>query len=72
MCPGAVKSSDHPIVLLLDELSTLVDNPVREENEQPLISEYYKEVAPFVHLTQSGNCPPPFNYTYEKIGRAHV
>jgi hypothetical protein len=37
------KSSKHPIVQLLEELSTLADNPGRRENEQPLISKYYKK-----------------------------
>jgi hypothetical protein len=50
-------SSNHPMVQLLEELSTLVDNPGRGENGQPLISEYYKEVTPLGHLIQSGNCP---------------
>jgi hypothetical protein len=36
-----------------------------EKNEQPLISEYYKEVTPLGHLIQLGNCPLAFNYTYE-------
>jgi hypothetical protein len=49
-------SSNHTLVQLLEELSTLVDNPVRRENEQPLINEYYKEVTPLGHLIQSGNC----------------
>jgi hypothetical protein len=34
-------SSNHPMVLLLEELSILVNNPGRGENE-PLISEYYE------------------------------
>jgi hypothetical protein len=33
------------MVQLLEELSVLVDSPGRGENEQPLISEYYKEVT---------------------------
>jgi hypothetical protein len=56
-------SSNHPIVQLLEESSTLVDNPGRGGNEQPLISEYYKEVTPLGHLIQ---CPPAFSYTYER------
>jgi hypothetical protein len=36
------KSSNHPVDQLLEELSTIVDNPGKGENEQPLISEYYK------------------------------
>jgi hypothetical protein len=55
------------MVQLLEELSTLVDNPGRGENEQPLISEYYKDVTPLGHLTQSMNCPVAFNYTYESL-----
>jgi hypothetical protein len=39
-------SSTHPMIQLLDELSILVDKPGRGENEQPLNSEYYKEVTP--------------------------
>jgi hypothetical protein len=31
------------MVQLVEELSNLVDNPGRGENEQPLIKEYYKE-----------------------------
>jgi hypothetical protein len=46
---------------LLEELSILVDKPGRGENEQPLFSEYYKEVTPLGHLIQSGNCPLAFN-----------
>jgi hypothetical protein len=60
-------SSSHPIAQLLEELSTLVDNPGRGENDQPLISEYYKEVTTLCHLIQPGNCPPAFNYTYKSI-----
>jgi hypothetical protein len=48
-------------------LSALVDNPGRGENEQPLNSEYYKEATTLGHLTQSGNCPLAFNYTYESL-----
>jgi hypothetical protein len=33
------------MVQLLEELSTLFENPGRAENEHPLISEYYKEVT---------------------------
>jgi hypothetical protein len=40
------------MVQLLEKLSGLVDNPGRGEDEQPLISEYYKEVTPIGHLTQ--------------------
>jgi hypothetical protein len=39
----------------------------RGGKEQPLISEYYKEVTPLGHLIQSGNCPPAFNYKYESL-----
>jgi hypothetical protein len=60
-------SNNHPMVELLEEVSTLVDNPGRGENEQPLISEYYKEITPLCHLIQSGDSPPAFNYTYESI-----
>jgi hypothetical protein len=52
---------------LLEELSILFDNPGRVENEQPLISGYYREVTPFGHLIQSGNCSLPFNYTYDSL-----
>jgi hypothetical protein len=38
------------MVPLLEELSTLVDNPRRGGNEEPLISEYYKEVSHLGHL----------------------
>jgi hypothetical protein len=55
------------MVQLLEELSVLLDNPERAENEQPLISEYYREVTPLGHLIQSGNCPLAFNYTYESL-----
>jgi hypothetical protein len=51
----------------LEELSILVNNPARGENEQPLISEYYKEVTPLSHLIQSGNCALAFNYTYQSL-----
>jgi hypothetical protein len=47
------------MVQLLEEVSTLADNPGRGENEQPLIREYYKDVTPHCHLIQSGNCPRP-------------
>jgi hypothetical protein len=60
-------SSNHPMIQLLEELSALVDNPGRGENEEPLNSEYYKEVTPLRHLIQSGNCPPPFDHTYESL-----
>jgi hypothetical protein len=59
--------SNHPMVQLLEKLSILVDNPGREENEQPLNCEYYKEVNPLGHLIQSVNCPLVFNYTYESL-----
>jgi hypothetical protein len=55
------------MVQLLEELSILVDSPGRGENEQPLISEYYKEVAPLGHLIQSRNFSSAFNYTYESL-----
>jgi hypothetical protein len=55
-----------PEVQLLEELSTLV-NPERGENEQLLISEYYKDITPHCHLIQSGDSPPAFNYTYESM-----
>jgi hypothetical protein len=32
-----------------------------------LISECYKEVTPFGHLIQSGNCSLVFSYTYESL-----
>jgi hypothetical protein len=60
-------SSNNPMVQLVEELSTLVHNPGRGENEQPLISEFYKEVTPFGHLIQSGNCPLAFSYTYKSL-----
>jgi hypothetical protein len=60
-------SSNHPTIQLLEELSTLVDNPGRGGKEQSLISEYYKEVTTLCHLIQSGNCSPAFNYTYESL-----
>jgi hypothetical protein len=50
-----------------EELSILVDNPGRGENEQPLISEYYKQVTPLGHLIQSENCALAFNYTYKSL-----
>jgi hypothetical protein len=51
-------------VQLLEELSILVDNPIREENKQPLISDYYKEITPLGHVIQSWNCPlPPTTHT---------
>jgi hypothetical protein len=55
------------MVQLLEELSTLVHNPGIGENEQPLISEYYKEVSPLCRLIQLGTCPLVFNYTYESM-----
>jgi hypothetical protein len=60
-------SSNHPVVQWLEELSVLVNNPGRGEDEQPLISKYYKEVTPFGHLIQSGDCPLPFDYTYKSL-----
>jgi hypothetical protein len=45
------------MVQMLKELLILVNNSRGGENEQPLISEYYKEVTPLGHLNQSGNCP---------------
>jgi hypothetical protein len=42
-------------------------NPGRGENEQPPISDYYKEVTTLCHLIQSGNFPLAFNYTYESL-----
>jgi hypothetical protein len=60
-------SSNHTMVQLLEELSFVVDNPGRGENEQPLISEYYKVVTPLGHSIQSGNCLLAFNYTYESL-----
>jgi hypothetical protein len=59
--------SSHPVVQLLEELSILVDNLGRGENEQPLISKYYKVVTPLSHLIQSGNYHLAFNYTYESL-----
>jgi hypothetical protein len=56
-------SSNHPMAQLLEELSTLVDNPGKGGRGQPLIREYYKEVTPLGHLIQSGNSAPAFNYT---------
>jgi hypothetical protein len=55
------------MVQLLEELSILVDNPGRGQNEQPPIGEYYKEVTPLGHLFQSGNCSLSFNYTHESL-----
>jgi hypothetical protein len=55
------------MVQLLEELLILVDNPGRGENEQPVISGYYKEVTNLGHLIQSGNCPLAFNYTCESL-----
>jgi hypothetical protein len=60
-------SINHKMVQLLEELLTLVDNPGRRGKEQPLISEYYKEVTPLSHLNQSGNCSLAFNYTYKSL-----
>jgi hypothetical protein len=55
------------MVQLLEELPILVDNPGRRKNEQPLTSEYYKEVTPLGHLIQSGECLLAYNYTYESL-----
>jgi hypothetical protein len=55
------------MVQLLEELSSLVDILGTGENEQPLISEYYKEVTPLGHLIQSGNCPLASNHIYESF-----
>jgi hypothetical protein len=55
------------MVQLPEELSILADNPGTGGNEQPLISEYYKELTPLGHLIQSWNCPLAFNYTYESL-----
>jgi hypothetical protein len=41
--------------------------PGRGESEQPLTSEYYKEVAPLGHYNQSRNCPIAFIYTYKNL-----
>jgi hypothetical protein len=60
-------SNNHPMIQLLEEVSTLIDKPGRKENEQPLISEYYKEVSPHCHSIQSGNSHLAINYTYESI-----
>jgi hypothetical protein len=60
-------SSNHSRAQLLDELAILVNNPERRENEQPLISKYYKDVIPLGHLIQSGNCPLAFSYTYKSL-----
>jgi hypothetical protein len=57
----------HTTVQLLEELSILLNNPGKGENEQSLISKYYKEVTPLDHLIQSGNCPLAFDYTYESL-----
>jgi hypothetical protein len=65
--PTCYKSSNQQMVQLLADLSILVDIPGRGENEQPLISKYYKEVTPLGHLIQSGNCPTAFDYTYESL-----
>jgi hypothetical protein len=37
-------SSNHPMVQLLEELSVLGNDPGRGENEQPLISNFYKDI----------------------------
>jgi hypothetical protein len=55
------------MIQLLEELSIIFVNPGRGENEQPPISEYYKEGTPLGHLIQSGNCRLAFNYTYESL-----
>jgi hypothetical protein len=55
------------MVQLLEELSALVDNPRRGGKEQPLVSEYYKEVTPLGNLIQTGNCPPAFSYAYKNL-----
>jgi hypothetical protein len=55
------------MVQLLEELTTLINNPGRGRKEQSLISKYYREVTPLSHLIQSGNCPLAFNYTYESL-----
>jgi hypothetical protein len=67
MRPGVIRQAITQKVQLLEELSTLVDSVGRTENEQPLISAYYKEITPLGHLIQSGNCPLAFNYTYESL-----
>ena len=56
-----------PMIQLLEELSALLDNPGRGENELPVTSEYYKEVSPLGHLIQSGNCSQAYDYTYESL-----
>jgi hypothetical protein len=55
------------VVLLLVELSIPVNNLRRGENEQPLISECYKEVTPLGHLIQSGKSALAFNDTCESL-----
>jgi hypothetical protein len=55
------------MIQLLEELSILVDNPGREENQKPLIREYYTEATPLGRLIQSGDCPLAFNCTYESL-----
>jgi hypothetical protein len=47
------------MVQFLEELSILVDNPGRGENEQSLTSEYYKEAIPLGHLIHQGIVPYP-------------
>jgi hypothetical protein len=53
------------MVQLPEELSVLVYNPGRGENEKSLISEYYNEERALGHVIQSGNCLLVFIYTYE-------
>jgi hypothetical protein len=55
------------MIQLLEELSILVYNPGRGENEQLLISEYYKDVTLLSRLIQSGNSPLAFNYPYKSL-----
>jgi hypothetical protein len=67
MHPGVICQANHPIVQLREKLSILVDNPGRGENEQPVISGYYKEATPLSHLIHSGNCLLAFKYTHESL-----
>jgi hypothetical protein len=60
-------SSNYPTVRFLEEISILLDNPGRGENEKPLISDYYKDVINLGHSIQSGNCPFSFIYTYDSL-----
>jgi hypothetical protein len=55
------------MVQLLEELSVIVDNPGRGENEQTLISEHDYVVTPLGHFIQSRNCPLVFNYIYDSL-----